>query len=469
MTIETGVISRVPFFNLPKLPSRFGKKIRVAVGLSLAVGSFVGTLSFGRSAEAESSGNVLTNAQEHFLAELQQRSFLYFQEHSDPVSGLALDRAPADGRPSKSPASIAATGFALSAWCIADRRGWLPRGEALQRVRKTLNFVATEVPQKRGWLYHFIDARDGHRVWNCEVSTIDTALFLQGALEAREYFDDPKVTQLVDELYGRIDWRWALNGGTTLSHGWRPEAGFIPNRWDSYAEMLGLYLLGIGAPGPEALPAATWQAWKRGPVVNYAGRTFIQCAPLFTHQYTQAWFDFRGLRDGGIDYWQNSVDATLAQREWCASRVRDFPRWSLDLWGVTACDTSHGYKAQGGPFGANDKIDGTLAPCAPGGSLPFAPEECLAALREMRAVGGDRVWGRYGFADAFNPQTGWVSPDVIGIDVGITLVMAENLRSGFVWQNFMQAPEVQRALRLAGFAPAKPAVLNPRTLVASAP
>jgi hypothetical protein len=256
------VISRVPFFNLPKLSSRFGKKIRVAVGLSLAFGSFVGTLSFGRSAEAESSRNVLTSAQEHFLAELQQRSFLYFQEHSDPVSGLALDRAPADGRPSKSPASIAATGFALSAWCIADRRGWLPRGEALQRVLKTLNFVATEAPQKRGWLYHFIDARDGHRVWNCEVSTIDTALFLQGALETREYFDDPKVTQLVNELYGRIDWRWALNGGMTLSHGWRPEAGFIPNRWDSYAEMLGLYLLGIGAPGPEALPAATWQSWN---------------------------------------------------------------------------------------------------------------------------------------------------------------------------------------------------------------
>jgi len=202
--------------------------------------------------------------------------------------------------------------------------------------------------------------------------------------------------------------------------------------------------------------------------VSYAGRTFIQCAPLFTHQYTQAWFDFRGLRDGDFDYWQNSVDATLAQREWCASRAIDFPGWSRELWGVTACDTSGGYKALGGPFGSADKVDGTLAPCAPGGSLPFAPRECLAALQEMRTHGVG-VWGRYGFADAFNPQTGWVSSDVIGIDVGITLVMAENLRSGFVWQHFMQAPEVRRAIKLAGFAPAVQPTLTGGSLVAYLP
>jgi hypothetical protein len=410
----------------------------------------------------------LTNSEEAFVEELQQRSFLYFNEHSDPISGLTLDRAPADGRPSKAPASIAATGFALTAWCIADQHGWLPAGEARLRVLKTLHFVATQVPHERGWLYHFIDGRDGHRMWHCEASTIDTALFLQGALGAREYFNDPAIHALVNQIYERIDWRWALNGGTTLSHGWRPETGFIANRWDSYAEMLGLYLLGIGAPG-QALPAATWQAWKRGPVVSYAGRTFIQCPPLFTHQYAQAWFDFRGLRDSGVDYWQNSVDATLAQREWCASRSGDFPRWSRDLWGVTACDGPRGYEAQGGPFGSSDKVDGTLAPCAPGGSLPFAPRECLAALQEMRTSNGARVWGRYGFADAFNPQTGWVSPDVIGIDVGITLVMAENLRSGSVWRHFMQAPEVHRALSLAGFARAASPTFAGSTMVALVP
>ena len=454
--------------NPPNSLSRVGKRWRAALGLWLLMAGASGLVGVTPTAEPEQSRYVLGASDEHFLTELELRSFLYFEEHSDPVSGLALDRAPADGRPSNAPASIAATGFALSAWCIADQHGWLPPGEALDRVVKTLNFVATEVPNQRGWIYHFIDARDGHRMWNCEASTIDTALFLQGALAAREYFDDPEVTRLVNEIYGRIDWQWALNGGTTLSHGWRPEGGFIVNRWDSYAEMLGLYLLGIGAPR-NALPPTAWQAWKRGPVVRYAGRTFIQCAPLFTHQFTQAWFDFRGLRDGPFDYWQNSVDATLAQREWCADRAGDFSQWSSNLWGVTACDTSRGYRAQGGPFGAGDKVDGTLAPCAPGGSLPFAPQECLAALREMRTVGGARVWGRYGFADAFNPQTGWVSADVIGIDVGITLVMAENLRSGMVWQHFMQAPEVRRALRLAGFSPAKPATFDQGTLVAVAP
>jgi len=416
------------------------------------MGFFLVAVSFARAPSLDPSDYVLGEREQEFVGELQHRSFRYFEDHTDPVSGLTADRAPADGGAGDAPASIAATGFALSVWCIADNRGWLPPGEARRRVLRTLDFVAREVPHERGWLYHFLDVHTGRRVWNCEASTIDTALFLQGALGAREYFDDPEIRELVDKLYRRIDWRWALDSGTTLSHGWRPESGFIPHRWDSYAEMLGLYLLGIGAP-ERPLPAATWQAWKRGPVVNFSGRTFIQCAPLFTHQYTQAWFDFRGMKDGGVDYWRNSVDATLAQRDWCASRSEEFSHWSLDLWGVTASDTPGGYRAQGGPGGPDDAIDGTLAPCAPGGSLPFAPRECLAALRKMRAVGGPRMWGRYGFADAFNPQTGWVSPDVIGIDVGITLVMAENLRSGFVWRYFMRAPEVRRGLRLAGFSP----------------
>ena len=410
----------------------------------------------------------LSHTEEAFVEELQQRAFGYFDEHTDRISGMTRDRAPADGSPSEAPSSIAATGFALTAWCIADQRGWLPPGEARRRVLNTLHFVATQAPHEHGWLYHFIDVHSGQRVWKCEASTIDTSLFLQGALGAREYFNDPAVRILVDEIYARIDWNWALNEGATLSHGWRPENGFITHRWDRFAELIGLYLLGIGAPA-QALPAATWKAWQRGPVVNYAGRTFLQCAPLFTHQYTQAWFDFRGLRDDGIDYWQNSVDATLAQREWCASRAGDFPQWSRELWGVTACDGPRGYTVQGGPFGATDKIDGTLAPCAPGGSLPFAPRECLAALKKMRLTGGKKVWGRYGFADAFNPQTGWVARDVIGIDVGIMLVMAENLRTGMVWKNFMQAPEVQRGLHLAGFLPAVQPMLPANRIVAMAP
>jgi hypothetical protein len=412
-----------------------------------------GALSMAASFPATNShlNYSLTVAEAGLVDEVQQRSFRFFDEQTDPISGLTRDRAPADGGESDAPASIAATGFALTAWCIADQRGWLPKGEGRRRVLNTLTFVLGNVQHERGWIYHFINARTGRRTWSCEASTIDTALFLQGALGAREYFNDPEVRGLVDAIYARIDWSWALNGGKTLSHGWRPETGFIVHRWDSYSEMLGMYLLGIGAPG-NALPAETWHAWAR-PKVSYGGRTFIQCAPLFTHQYSHAWFDFRGLRDGYADYWQNSVDATLAQREWCADRSGDFSHWSRELWGVTASDGPRGYMAWGGPFGATDKIDGTLVPCAPGGSLPFAPRECLAALQTMRQIGGSNVWRRYGFVDAFNPQTGWVSPDVIGIDVGITLIMAENLRTGQVWRDFMGAAEVKRGLRLAGFAP----------------
>ncbi|MGC4074556.1 MAG: glucoamylase family protein [Nibricoccus sp.] len=385
-----------------------------------------------------------------FLDDLQLRSLRYFDEHSDPVTGLTRDRAPIDGSASEAPASVAATGFALTAWCIGEQRGWLSHDEVVTRARRVLHFVHDHVEHEHGWLYHFVNVHTGKRVWLCEASTIDTALFLKGAILAREYLRDPEVTRLVNKLYARIDWRWALNNGATLTHGWRPETGFIAHRWDSYSELLGLYLLGIGAPS-NALPATAWNAWRRGPVVTYGSRTFIHYPPLFAHQYAHAWFDFRGKRDHYADYWQNSVDATLAQRDWCADLAQKFTLWSRTLWGVTASDSARGYMDWGGPTGGSERLDGTLVPCAPGGSLPFAPRECLDSLRNMRAIGGDRVWGRYGFADAFNPQTGWVSHDVIAIDVGITLVMAENLRSEFVWRHFMRAPEARRGLALAGF------------------
>lgn len=399
----------------------------------------------------------LTAEDSALLDEVQRRAVLYFVEQSDPVTGLTRDRAPTNGVFSKSPSSIAATGFALTAYCIADQRGWMSTGEARRRALQALRFVANEHEQERGWFYHFVGAADGKRLWKSEASTIDTALFLQGALMAREYLHDPEVTELVDRIYGRIDWRWALNGGTTLSHGWRPETGFITSRWDSFAEMMGLYLLGLGAP-EHALPVETWTAWRREPVVTTSeGHTFIQCPPLFTHQYAQAWFDFRGKRDAYTDYYQNSVDATLAQRTWSAAQNGRYPYWSENMWGLTSSDSEHGYVAWGTPIKATrDHSDGTLVPCAPGGSLPFAPKECLTSLHSMRKTGGEHLWGRYGFADAFNPQSGWVGTDVIGIDVGITLVMAENLRTGMVWKTFMRAPEVQRGMKLAGFSETAP-------------
>jgi hypothetical protein len=405
----------------------------------------------------------LSAADTAWLDDLQRRAVLYFVEQVDPVTGLVRDRAAVDGGPSDAPSSVAATGFGLSAWCVAESRGWMSRDELLRRVRGTLRFVLAEHAHERGWFYHFVEAGTGRRTWSSEASTIDTSLLLQGALLAREHLRDPEVTRLVNAIYARIDWRWALNEGATLSHGWRPETGFIPHRWDSYAELLGLYLLGLGAPvGP--LPAATWTAWRREPRVTQAGRTFIQCGPLFTHQYAHAWFDFRGRRDGALDYWQNSVDATLAQREWSAAQRHRYPHWSRDRWGLTASDSARGYMAWGTPLpgaAGDDLSDGTLVPSAPGGSLPFAPVECLTALRSMQAAGGARVWGRYGFVDAFNPETQWASPDVIGISVGITLLMAENLRSGFVWHTFMRAPEVQRGMKRAGFTEGEARVRGP--------
>jgi hypothetical protein len=385
-----------------------------------------------------------------FLDAIERRALQYFCDQTDPSTGLTRDRAPSDGSPSHAPASIAASGFALTAWCIGADRGWLDPAMATRHALAVLRSVDRSVAEEHGWIYHFIDIHSGARMWRSEASTIDTALFLQGALLAREYLNDPQVTVLVNRIYARIDWAWALNGGRTLSHGWEPETGFLPDRWDSYSELLGLYLLGIGAPA-NSLPAECWGAWRREPVMVYGAHTFISSPSLFTHQYSHAWFDFRGMHDRYLDYWENSVDATLAQREWSATLSTHFSHWTSDLWGRTASDSAMGYVNWGGPEPATDHLDGTVVPCAPGGSLPFAPQECLLDLRRMLEVGGARVWGRYGFSDAFNPQTGWVSPDVIGIDLGITLAMVENLRSGFCWKYFMKAPETRRAFALAGF------------------
>ena len=421
-----------------------------------------------RAATATAPHYALTASDQTFLDDVQQRSVRFFIEQSDPRTGLTSDRAPNNGNPSHASASAAATGFALTAWCIADARGWVPAGEAQRHVRTTLAFARDHLEQVHGWFYHWVNPRTGQRDGTSEVSTIDTALFLQGAVFAREYLHDPETTAMVDAIYRRIDWRWARHGALTLSMGWKPESGFIKYRWDSYCELMGMYLLGLGAP-TNRLPDASWDAWRRGPYATFGDRTFIQCSPLFTHQYSHAYFDFRGVRDGYADYWQNSVDATLAQRAWSAAQHRRYPHWSNAMWGLTASDGPHGYMAWGTPGPAKDESDGTLVPCAPGGSLPFAPRECLTSLQRMRATGVAGAWGRYGFADAFNPETGWASPDVIGIDVGITLVMAENLRTGLIWQKFMHAPEVQRGLLHAGFMPQPRPTTNWTNLAGVAP
>jgi hypothetical protein len=386
-----------------------------------------------------------------FLDKVEHGLFLYFDEQADPVTGLVADRARADGTNRPELSSIAATGFGLTALCVGAQRGWIPYAVAEARVRKTLEFLRDGMPHVHGFYYHFIYIKTGERAGRSEVSSIDTALLLAGVLTVRQYFPTPEIERAARAIYERVDWEWIRDGKETLSMGWTPERGFLPAHWVQYNECLMLYLMALGSP-TKPIPAECWTAFKRSQVVCYAGQTFIQCAPLFTHQYSQAWFDFRGQRDDVADYFRNSTYATLAQRQFCCDQRATFPRWSENLWGLTAADTVKGYCV----FGTEDvkdlaRLDGTLVPCAPGGSLPFAPVECLAALKEMDRQYGRQIFKRYGFVDAFNPQTGWVGADVIGIDAGIMLVMAENLRSELTWKHFMKNPEIQAAMKKAKF------------------
>ena len=367
-------------------------------------------------------------------------------------TGLVRDRARADGSPSEGKASIAACGFALSAWSVATQRGWVERETALEHVRLALRFLADKAPRRHGFFYHFMEMNTGERAWKCELSPIDTGLLFAGAIMAREYFADPEITQLVNRLNQDVDWEWFLNDGQTLAMAWHDEVGFSRYRWDKYSEAMMLSFLGMGAI-ERPLPVGYWDAWTRTPVGTYAGFHFIEGPQLFIHQFTHAYVDFRNLRDAYADYFRNSVLASLAQRQFCIDLRNQFPSWGERLWGLTASDSADGYKAWGGPPETEDAnaLDGTIVPCAAAGSVAFVPDESMTALRFMRTAYGDRIWGRYGFVDAFNPETGWVNPDVIGIDLGISLLQAENARTGFVWAVFMQAPEVHNALARAGF------------------
>ena len=401
-------------------------------------------------------GVTVSKEDEAFLEDLERRAFRYFEENADAQTGLVLDRARADGSPHdeghRHVASAAATGFGLSALCVAAERGWLPRAEADARALRTLRFLSAKAPREHGWFYHWMDARDGSRVWDSEVSSIDSAFLLAGVLTARQCFkEDAEFARLAGELYERVDFPWMQAGGTLLSHGWKPKTGFLGGRWDTYSEHLALDLLAIGSP-THPIPPESWRAWKRE-WLSYGGyRTMTAGTPLFTHQYSHAWVDFRGRHDGGpggTDFFANSSLATRAHRAFCIDLAKEFPGYTPDVWGITASDGPKGYTAWGGPPRVGE-IDGTVVPCAAGGSLALAPDIALPALQAMRAGFGDKVYGRYGFADAFNPAGGWVDPDVIGIDAGITLLAAENLRGGTVWRWFMANPEIPKALDLAG-------------------
>ena len=394
-----------------------------------------------------------------FLEDLEKRSFQFFWDHSDPGTGLTLDRAsttgaaPRAGESHHHVASIASTGFGLSGLCIAADRGWVDRKAAIDRTRRTLDFFANRAFQKNGWFYHWMDSVTGERRWNSEISSIDTALLLGGVLTARNCFDDdPEIVRLSDQIYRRVDFQWMLNSDPhLLSHGWRPESGWIANRWNDYSEEMILYLLAIGSPD-HPIPPGSWYAWKRT-WQEYKGYKYLAAVPpLFIHQFSHAWVDFRGRREARVphvNYFDNSIAATRAQHRFIVDVLgKEFPTYSENIWGLTASDYIKGYIAWGAPPRDNE-TDGTVVPSAPAGSLMFTPEISLPALKEMKGRYGEKVYGRYGFTDAFNPRNDWINKDVIGIDLGITLLSSENLRSGKVWFWFMRNGEIRNAMRLA--------------------
>lgn len=405
--------------------------------------------------EAACSGSKSTSqtqpplTDDQFLDQMEKAAFQFFWERAGINSGQVLDRAYASGAvDSRTISSIAATGFGLAALCIGAQRGYMPAAQIQSRVLTTLNFIWTSLPQQNGFFYHFVDMNTGQRAEQSEVSSIDTAILLCGVLTCRQYFQDAQIQSVATQIYQRVNWPWMLNGGTTFSMGWTPENGFIAARYDTYCELMMLYLLAIGST-TFPVPANCWNAFSR-PVVTFQNYTYISGNdPLFTHQYSHAWFDFRNKQDAYANYFNNSMIATQAHKAFCLSLAGQFPDYSNNLWGITASDSINGYVAWGGPPSMGP-IDGSVVPCAPGGSIPFLSPDCIAALRNIWTT-YPGSWQHYSFVDAFNPLKNWYDTDALGIDLGITTLMAENYRSQLIWNTFMKNPEAQSAMTLAGF------------------
>jgi hypothetical protein len=420
------------------------------------------------------SGDVL-------LASLQRDTFGYFLEETNPVNGLVPDST-RDGAPS----SIAAVGFALAAYAAAAERGIMTRSEAVERVLATLRFF-WDGPQGedrnaigfKGFFYHFLDMRTGRRAWQSELSTIDTTFLLAGALAAATYFDrrtneEREISELADALYRRADWQWAQNGGLKVAHAWKPERGFLKSSWQGYSEAILLYALGLGSP-THPLGESSYRAWTR----TYRwkklyGHEFLYAGPLFIHQLSHVWIDFRGIQDDymrerGIDYFENSRRATLAQQQYAIRNPKGFDGYGEHCWGLTASDGPgpatrriHGierrfydYKARSIPYGPDD---GTVAPWAAVASLPFAPEIVLPAIRHFRDEYPELV-SKYGLMCSLNPTfrdgsrrgQGWHSQGYYGIEQGPIVLMIENYRSGLLWSLMKRCSYLVAGLRRAGF------------------
>ena len=396
-------------------------------------------------------GSLVPLTEDELLEEIVKRAFDFFWTEAGQRTGLVKDRARADGSDRRKLASIAATGYGLAALCIGHKREYMPHRRIRTRVVNTLNFLLNHVEQVNGFFYHFVDMDTGKRLILSEVSPIDTTILLCGVLTARAYFRDPLISHLASTIYARVNWKWMLNGGKTFAMGWTPEYKFIGARWDTYCELMMMYLLAIAAPIYRIDPSA-WDAFER-PTLDFEGYNYISGEdPLFVHQYSHAWFDFRNQQDKYANYFQNSATATYVHKLFCQSIRWRYPDYDDNAWGITASDSRLGYQAWGGPPEIG-RIDGTLVPCAAGGSLPFMPKETITCLSNLYQRYGLQAWKRYGFVDAFNPLTGWTDRDVLGIDLGIMMIMAENHRTGMIWEVFMKNREARYAMKTVGFQP----------------
>ncbi len=416
-----------------------------------------------------------------FLDTLEQRTFHYFWDLAN-TNGLVPDRAP-----SPSFSSIAAVGFGLTAYPIGVERGYVTRDQARQRVLTTLRFFWTTAQGYKGFFYHFLDMTTGARYQTVELSTIDTALLLAGVLACQSYFDGADTSEVAiravaDSIYARTDWQWAANHPPAIALGWTPEHGFIPYDWRGYNEAMLVYILALGSPSHPADPAA-WTAWTSTyQWGTFASQTYLGFAPLFGHQYSHVWIDFRGIADPYMrahasDYFENSRRATYAQQAYATANPAAWIGYGANQWGLTASDGPadvtltlggrqrqfHTYWARGASF-TETPDDGTIAPAAAGGSVPFAPEIAIPALRAMREHYGANLFSTYGFLDAFNPTftgtpsmghvqlgVGWFDTDYLGIDQGPIILMVENYRTGLVWRLMRGNPYIVSGLCRAGF------------------
>jgi hypothetical protein len=417
------------------------------------------------------------------LQSLQRDTFDYFLKEANPSNGLILDKTAANW-----PASIAATGLALACYPVAVERGFMTRNAAVMRTLTTLRFFwnSPQGPEPdatgyRGFYYHFLDMQTGRRAWQCELSTVDTAFLLAGALTTAAYFDadetdEREIRTLADALYRRADWQWAQNLGATVTHGWKPESGFLEYRWEGYDEAMLLYVLGLGSP-THPLSESSYTAWASTyRWENCYGYEYLYAGPLFTHQLSHVWIDFRGIHDAfmrgkGIDYFENSRRATYVQQCYAVENPRKFVGYGEQCWGITASEGPgpatlklngvlrefSDYVGRGVPYGPDD---GTLAPWAVVGSLPFAPEIVLPTIKYCMHQAKLRPLDSYGFKAAFNPthpgESGnpygwWVSPWYFGLNQGPIMLMIENYRSGLLWQLMRRCPYVVSGLRRAGF------------------